>query len=378
MSADTASKFLKGAAQVQAERAARFTTRRLGLPSSSVATTMPSPDATRLPDGSWMKNEDLESIRTKDPDAYKLITGQGYEAYQQSYNEALEATEPFKTGDNQYDLASALKSSKVTKAQLNLLFGEKTIAEFPAQVEQSLDANLKQTRVEAEKINAEINEQLRVRGQKSAFGYTWPDNPTPEESTKLAQAQYAINRDDYVRRLTNQEHIDLDKALAVWEAREDFGQKGMSTRGGTSAGLYYSEFDRARAEGREPDFRRAGEGMGGGVVMVLVTAGQVQEQARATGYNMPLQLATVVAQGLTAQGIISGGGYGKWVRAKMAPAQRDIRPNNGYPPKSKSPKVQRLSRRTPRATPCSTSSKARNTLPRGPRCMSMATGLRGI
>ena len=130
-----ANKFLKSAAVVEAERAVQFAVRRLGLrqPAGSLATTVPSPDATRLPDGSWMKNEDLESIRVKAPDAYKLIMGQGFEAYQQSYERALKALEPYKIAgqEDQYDLAKAIRGKAGTD-YLDLLFGEDAVEKAAA------------------------------------------------------------------------------------------------------------------------------------------------------------------------------------------------------------------------------------------------------
>ena len=120
---DNTAKFLKNAAQFQAGRAVQWQARRLGLP---VVTNQPTTaDVVRLPDGNWARNEDLESIRTKDPAAYKLIMERGFEAYQQSYNEACQALEPYKTAENRYDLAKALQD-KISTEQLELVFGKET------------------------------------------------------------------------------------------------------------------------------------------------------------------------------------------------------------------------------------------------------------
>ena len=317
-----ANKFLKSAAVVEAERAAQFTARRLGLPSSSVTTTMPSPDATRLPDGSWMKNEDMESIRAKDPDAYKLIMGQGYEAYQQSYEKALNELGPYKIEgkEDQYDLGKAIRD-KVNKDYLNLVFGKETVEQLPAKIEQSLDAGLKQARAEAERINAEVNQQMLARGQKTGFGATLMPVATPEEETKVAEANRAIAQDDYVRKLANQEKISLDKALAVWEEREAYVQR-RAAETSSPAGIFEAAFDKGREVGVPPEqygkFEYYG---GGGDYYGVVTPGQVQEQARKQGYNMPLQLAQVVAQGLTAQGVIAGT-YGGFVSGKIGPGTK--------------------------------------------------------
>jgi len=120
---------VKSPAQFQTERAIRWEARRRGIPvvigQQQVTTTQPSPEATQLPDGSWMQNEDLENIRKQSSVAYDILTNQGYEAYTQEIFQAEKALEPYKA-EKGYDLARAIQKG-VPEKTLKLLFSPETI-----------------------------------------------------------------------------------------------------------------------------------------------------------------------------------------------------------------------------------------------------------
>jgi len=86
---------------------------------------------TKLPDGQWINKTDLAALKKQDPDGYKIITAQGFGAYEkyiakaqveymsslkaiENQESALKTLEPYKVGKDTYDLQAFFREKTLS------------------------------------------------------------------------------------------------------------------------------------------------------------------------------------------------------------------------------------------------------------------------
>lgn len=97
-------------------KAGRDIAREVKVDTSAIAANKATLDfvSTKLPDGNYILKTELERIKAENPNQYKILTVQGFEAYQSAMNNAVKTLEKYRNKDGTYNVLDAMQDAQVT------------------------------------------------------------------------------------------------------------------------------------------------------------------------------------------------------------------------------------------------------------------------